>query len=476
MPRLKWFACVLAIVVIFGSAAQSAYSQILYEGARLIIGNGTVIENSSFLVRGNLFAQVGRKAEIALPAGGTRVDLTGKTVMPTLVDLHGHLGYQDIANGTMSKAMFTRENLIDHLQRFAYNGVGAVVGVGDFVDRSDMKGGRTGWGDVPLRVRGEVVPGAAMYKTAGTGMAWPGSGAQGDPSRVDVSYPVTTPAESRAAVDDYVKIKPLFIKIWVDDRDGAKKTLTPDLINAIADEAHKFNVPVGVHNVTLANAKVLMRAGVEGWLHVPVRQGEVADAEILSIVKDRVAQGNRPVIWMTPALITAWMNTQGGPGRPAWLDDPLLASAYSRSDIDKFWGDPLKKMTPQQVARAKEEFASDAKSALMLRAAGMKIVGGTDTGQTRHLMGYFNQLDLESQVAMGLTPMEAIVGATSVGAQIAGFNTGLIAPNRQADFVVLNANPLESISNTRKIDKVYLRGKEVPRAEFAKRWQAKFKN
>ena len=132
-------------------------------------------------------------------------------------------------------------------------------------------------------------------------------------------------------------------------------------------------------------------------------------------------------------------------------------------------------MTLAQVAKARTEFASEARSALLLRAAGMKIVGGTDTGQTRHLMGYFNQLDLESQVAMGLTPMEAIVGATSVGARIAGFNTGLVAAGRQADFVVLNANPLDSISNTRKIDRVYLRGTEVPRAEFAKRWRAKFK-
>src|ERR1041384_3017294 len=83
---------------------------------------------------------------------------------------------------------------------------------------------------------------------------------------------------------------PLFIKIWVDDRNGTKKTLTPDLINAIAEEAHKFNVPVGVHNVTLANAKLLMRAGLEGWLHVPVRQGEIADEEIIRIVKDRIAR------------------------------------------------------------------------------------------------------------------------------------------------------------------------------------------
>ena len=140
--------------------------------------------------------------------------------MPTMTDLHGHLGFQNVAAGTMSKETYTRENLIDHLQRLAYHGVGAVVGIGDLVDRADGQGGRTGWGDVPLRLRDEVIPGAALFKTAGAGMAYPGAGAQGHPSRADVMYEVTTPEEARAAVQDYVRMKPEFIKIWVDDRDG----------------------------------------------------------------------------------------------------------------------------------------------------------------------------------------------------------------------------------------------------------------
>jgi len=479
MGSAKWISSGFALIAgafLAASAATPAQSQTvtLYEGARVITGDGAVIENGAFIVDGTLIRQVGRKGEVALPQGASRVDLTGKTVMPTIVDMHGHFGFQNIAAGTMSKETFTRENLIDHLQRLAYNGVGAVVGVGDLVSRSDMQGGRTNWGDVPLKVRDEVIPGAALFKTAGPGMAWPGSGAQGDPSRVDVSYPVSTPEEARAAVRDYVQMKPEFIKIWVDDRDGAKKTLTPPLVNAIADEAHKFNVPVGVHNVKLSDAKVLMRAGVEGWLHVPVRQGVLPDAELIGIVKDRIARNDRPVIWMTPALITAWMNTQGG-SHPAWLDDPLLTSTYSARDIARFWGDPLMKMTPAQVAKAKEAFASDAKSAMMMRAAGMVVVAGTDTGQTRHLLGYFNQLDLEAQVAMGMTPMQVIVGATRDGAKVGKFNTGQIAAGRQADFMVLDANPLDSISNTRRINKVYLRGSEVPRAQYAARWKAQFR-
>lgn len=465
-----------AALAIAASPAAAQQNVTLYEGARLITGDGTpAIENSAFLVQNGAFVRVGRRGEITLPAGANRVDLSGKTVMPTLTDMHGHFGFQNLIAGTMSKDNFNRDNLIDHMQRLAYVGVGAVVGVGDLADRSDLHGGRTHWGNAALELRNETVPGAALFKTAGPGIAWPGSGAQGDPSRVDVAYPVTTPEEARAAVRDYVLMKPEFIKIWVDDRGGTKKTLTPELYGAILDEAHKFNVPVGVHNVTLSNAKLMVKEGMEGWLHVPVRGGGVVDAELIQLVKDRIARNDRPHMWVTPALITAWMDTTGGPQRPSWLDDPLLKALYSPQQIEQYWGAPLRKMTAQDVARAKASFAADGKNMMVLRAAGMTVVGGTDTGQKRHLVAFQNHLDLESMVAMGLTPMEAIKAATSDGAAAGHFNSGLIAPGRNADFIVLNANPLDSISNTRKIDKVYLRGAEVPRVQYAAKWQAQMK-
>jgi imidazolonepropionase-like amidohydrolase len=454
--------------------AAATTSVTVFEGARLIIGDGGApIENSAFIVEDNQFTRVGRRGEVQAPAGARRVDLSGKTVMPTLSDLHGHFGFQNVAAGTMSKQTFTRENLIAHLERLAYVGVGAVVGVGDLVDRAEPNGGRTGWGDVPLRVRDEIIPNAALFRTAGPGMAWPGSGAQGHASRVDVSYPVTTVAEARTAVQDYIRIKPEFIKIWVDSRGGRKQTLTPPLYWAIIDEAHKYNVPVAVHNVTLADAKELMRAGIDGWLHVPVRAGEVADDELIAIVKSRVARNERPNMWMTPALTTSWMNTHGGQ-HPAWLDDPLLRAAYSPQHIQEYWGDPLAKMTPDAVARARRNLESDGRNAMKLRAAGVRIVTGTDTGQTRHLIGLANHLDLESMVAIGMTPAEAIVAGTRDAAQIARVNTGMIAAGRSADFIVLDANPLENIGNTRKISQVYLRGQEVDRAALRAKWQAEW--
>jgi len=480
MRRVKWIWFVLGSWLLVAAGCSSKVENrtatvTVFEGARLIIGDGSApIENSAFIVENNQFTQVGAKGTLQAPAGAAHVVLAGKTVMPAIIDLHGHIGYQNVPEGTMSKETYTRENLIDHLDRLAYNGIGVVVSIADLVSRSDLHGGRTNWGDVPLRVRNEIIPGAALFKTAGPGMAWPGAGPQGHPSRSDVPYFVSTPEEARAAVDDYVQMKPEFIKIWVDDRGGTKPKLTPPVYRAIIDEAHKNNVPVAAHNVALSDAKELMRAGVEGWLHVPVRGNDEVDDELIAIVKERIAKNDRPKIWMTPALAEPWMSTHGAT-RPAWLDDPLLRDTYSAQQIEQYWGDPLKNMKPADIERARRIFALLKRNAMKLRAAGVRVVTGTDTGQTRFFIGYSSHMDMEGLVAMGMTPSEVIVAATRDAADIARVNAGMVAAGRSADFVVLDANPLDNISNTRRISKVYLRGQEVPRETLKAKWQSQFR-
>jgi len=457
----------------------------VFEGARLIVGDGSPpIENSVFIVEKNEFTRVGRQGELQVPAGAARVDLTGKTVMPAKVDVHAHLGYENVVEGTTSKENFTRENLIDHLERYAYLGFSAALSIADLVEREIMPGdhlnlfqaprdpkmpktGRFPWGDVPLRMQEEVIPNAALFRTAGPGMSWPGAGAGGHPSRNDVMYPVTTEAEARRAVQDYVKNKVAFVKIWVDTRDGKLKTLTPPLYRAIIDEARKHNMPVAAHTVTLADAKELYKAGLVGATHIPVRGGDVPDDELIAIIKERVAKSDRPIWFNEPGNLTAL-------GPEAW-DDPLLWEMLSREQVQQQQGDAIKRMTPEAVERARQSTKATGDDAKKLISAGMKLVYGSDNGSAGRGFGWYEQLKFENWVTMGFTPAEAIVMATRDGAEVAQINTGMVAAGKSADFIVLDANPLENIANTRRINKVYLRGAEVDRAGMRARWQAKWR-
>jgi imidazolonepropionase-like amidohydrolase len=172
-----------------------------------------------------------------------------------------------------------------------------------------------------------------------------------------------------------------------------------------------------------------------------------------------------------------WFNPGAGwaaSSREDW-DDPLLRETISAQQIQEQWGDYLSKMTPASLERARQNLKQmGMTNALKLRAAGMKVVLGSDTGQSRFFIGWMGQLEFENWVRMGMTPMEAIVAATRDSAAMAHMNTGLVASGKNADFVVLDANPLDNIANTRRINKVYLRGQEVNRAAMRARWQAKF--
>ena len=184
----------------------------------------------------------------------------------------------------------------------------------------------------------------------------------------------------------------------------------------------------------LSDAKELLRAGVEGWLHTPVRGADHVDEEIIAIVKDRIAKNNRPNMWTTPGLHGAWMNaslmnTPSGQ-KPAWLDDPLLKATYSPASIDATLGRGASQEHHQQICRARIRGAGPQHHAV--RAAGMKVVMGTDTGQNRHWIGYFCHIILESFVGMGMTPMDAIIAATRYSAEVVKLNTGMIVPGRQA--------------------------------------------
>src|SRR5262249_6562156 len=152
----------------------------------------------------------------------------------------------------------------------------------------------------------------------------------------------------------------------------------------------------------------------------------------IGMIKDRIARNDRPHMWFNPGAGSA------ASGREAW-DDPLLRETVSPQQIQEHWGDSLARMTPESVERARRTLKDmGVNNALKLRAAGMKIVLGSDTGQTRFFIGWMGQLEFENWVYMGLSPMEAIVAATRDSAEAAHVNTGLIAVGKMADFTVLD--------------------------------------
>jgi imidazolonepropionase-like amidohydrolase len=429
---------------------------VLYEGARLIAGDGRApIEGSAFLVENGRFTRVGRKGEIQLPAGGARVDLTGKTVIPGLIDIHNHLGWTDHKTNRASKTSYTRDLVIDHLRRYAYYGVVAAMSLG--LDRWDVNP------DMPFQLRYEVIPNAARYLMVGRGIAaTPMAGPPVD-YRLGVPYGAQTEAEGRADVQLLKARNVEMVKIWVDDRLKTVPKLQVKVYEAIIDEAHKNNMRVVAHIFDLEDGKQLLKSGVDGFAH-GVRNTDVDD-EYIGLVKQH------PNTWLGPNL----------PPRP-------LSASEREAEITAL----TETVPPSQIKRMRDELAArESGSAARGNAGGRGVAPGPAEAfgiQCRNLkrvhdarmiiglgtdgasdIGWSEHTELADMAACGLTPMEAIVAATRTSAGILKLNDlGTVASGKSADFVVLNANPLESILNTRRIDKVYMKGTAVDREALKK--------
>jgi imidazolonepropionase-like amidohydrolase len=398
----RWSVIVLVVVAgvcaaaLAASQAPQAGGVTVYEGARLIVGDGGApIENSAFIVRGGQFAEVGRNGQLKVPAGAARVDLTGKTVMPAIVDGHTHMPSE-------------RSALSNVLQHKAYYGVGALISLG------------TDAGDVALQVRQEPILGAPLLRTAGRGITSP------EPGRTTVPYWVTTAAEARKAVQELAARKVDLVKIWVDNRDGKYEKLTPELYGAVIDEAHKHKLRVTAHIVTLEDAKGLLRAGLDGFAH-SVRDRDIDD-EIVAMIKQR------PNFFLVPNLPDRGVKTD-----LSWLADTVPA-------------EELKKLQESSTDRpaAQQAFGIQARNLVAL---------GTDGG-----VPWSHHLEMADMVAAGMTPMQVIVASTRNAAQVLRLaDLGTVAAGKSASFVVLDANPLDDITNTRRIAAVYLRGAALDR-------------
>lgn len=412
---LRLAGCAVSCLVIGacgGSEPESADVGVVatvYENARVIVGDGTVMDDAMVVVLDGRFAYVGPSAGAALVEGAERVDLSGKTVMPAVVNAHAHL-------------TSTRPERAELLRHFAYYGQSAVLSLG--LDE----------GNVAFEMRDEVVPSGARSLTAGRGITSP------EPGRTEVPYWVTNEEEARAAVRELAALEVDWVKVWVDDRNGQYERLSQPLYAAVIDEAHAHGLRVAAHVFTLEDAKGLLRAGIDAFAH-GIRDRDVDD-ELVALWLER------PEVVLVPNL----------PGPGVATDVSWLAGTVPADQLAE-----MEASAARESASAQEAFGIQARNLVRLQQAGVKIAFGTDGSAP-----WAVHQELEDMVRAGMSPGDAIVAATSTSAALLRLDDlGSVTAGRSADFVVLDANPLDDITNTHRISDVYLRGARVDREALA---------
>jgi imidazolonepropionase-like amidohydrolase len=406
MHRMAIFTAVVLACVISACATQpSGQSVTAFEGMRLIVGDGRVIENATLLVDGAKITGVGAAPDVRVPSGASRVSLSGKTVMPMIIDTHVHLSH-------------TRDAIVRDLRERAYYGVSTVMSLGtDSIEA--------------LALHGQTIPGAARFLTAGRGITMP------EPGRPTLPFWVTSAEEGRKMVAQLAEQRVDIVKIWVDTRDGKYKKLTPEIYGAIIDEAHKRGLRVTAHIFDLEDAKGLIRAGLDAFAH-GVRDKDIDD-ELITLFKQ-----HRNLV-LTPNLPDRGVKTD-----LSWLSASLPAAQLAKLEAAN-----------TDRPEAQRFFGIQARNLARLNAAGVRITLGTDGNRA-----WSPHEEMADMAAAGMTPMQVIVASTRNSAEFLRLtDTGTLATGKSADFIVLDANPLDDITNTRRISRVVLRGETVDRTK-----------
>jgi imidazolonepropionase-like amidohydrolase len=428
---MKSLPAVLASVTIVALWTTAIPAQVpgavkAFTGARVIDGtNRAPIDNATIVVRAGKIVGVGPAATVTVPAGAERVSLAGKTVIPGLVNAHGHVG--NVAG--LETVPYSAETVQKDLRTYAAYGVTTVYSLGD-----DKAAG---------------IAARDAQKTPSL-----------DRARLFVAGPVLAPKtveEARKLVDEDAAMKVDIVKIRVDDNLGSTAKMAPEIYRAVIDQAHKKGLRVAVHLFYLEDAKAVLDAGADFIAH-SVRDTDVDDAFIAML--------KRRDVCYCPTLMRE-VSTFVYESTPAWFSDPLFLKHVDAKTVDTLKQpakqEQMKNSRSAQRYKAGLEVAN--RNLKKLSDAGVTIAMGTDTGPAARFQGYFELMELEMMAKAGLTPKQVLASATRDAARCMKLDAevGTLEASKWADFVVLDGDPLANIANVKKISAVYIAGNAVGR-------------
>ena len=444
----------LLFFLFFSFFSVKLFSQsVVFDDARLIIGDGSVLENASILIQEGQIAALGPRDQINA-GSATRISMSGKTIMPAMIDAHAHLGFQDrISWGAEN---YTLENLIENLERYAWYGFGAVFSAGS--DPAPiMEKLKT------LSNEKKILGARPLYAI---GIAPPNEG----PNNLfleqvrdvekrlgsQILYGVRDASKGRELVKQLADTGAQFIKLWVDDRGGSQVKLSPEIYRAITHEAKDRSIDVFVHQQSAGDMPDLVEAGVAGFLH-----GRF-DSEFDRSLSDLLASSG---VFVIPNLGLGELRGEAI-GEDDFLKATLPATTTHRVGITNENRSSFEESSASGERMLSDIFMTAIKS-------GVSFVLGTDAGAVPdHFFVYTCDRELQIFVCLGMKPMQALLAATGMAGQHLNLaDSGFLRLGYRADMLILNTNPLDNIRATEDINSVYIRGERVDREGLSASWR-----